>query len=168
MCCFGWLDVLCLEPCIKCRGKLYPQVKMYSFIHLLPKKWGWIFQKQIVFITHLSICLAFALGTFWAAADSLTFAWTFLAADHCQKVWNGCPLFSKALLTKDCCVQQLFTEDLGALYGMGSVKKVFKDLRFSDLKIYQKYLRVLINHRLLDPKLKSVNKNIHWLWYARC
>lgn len=77
-------------------------------------------------------------------------------------------MFSKALLTKDCCVQQLFTEDLGALYGMGSVKKVFKDLRFSDLKIYQKYLRVLINHRLLDPKLKSVNKNIHWLWYARC
>ena len=48
-------------------------------------------------------------------------------------------------------MQQLFTEDLGALYGMGSVKKVFKDLRFSDLKVYQTYLRVLINHRLLGP-----------------
>lgn len=34
---------------------------------------------------------------------------------------------------------------------MGSVKKVFKDLGFLDLKVYQKYLRVLINHRLLGP-----------------
>ena len=48
-------------------------------------------------------------------------------------------------------MQQLFTEDLGAVYGMGRVKKVFKDLRFSDLKVYQTYLRVLINHRLLGP-----------------
>lgn len=41
---------------------------------------------------------------------------------------------------------------------MGSVKKVFKDLRFSDLKIYQKYLRVLINHRLLGPNSRVSTK----------
>ena len=69
---------------------------------------------------------AFALGTSWAAAGSLTLAWTFLAAGHCQKVRNGCALLPKASLTKDCCVQQLFTEDWGPCMAWAVLKRFLR------------------------------------------
>lgn len=41
---------------------------------------------------------------------------------------------------------------------MGSVKKVFKDLRLSDLRVCQNHLKVLINHRLLGPTSRVSTK----------